>query len=67
MTNATPSDYQSMVGAAIAVQNMKQAEAWLRDALGKFPKRSEGAGDGGRSLNKRAGIAPGRRITGELR
>ena len=37
MTNATPSDYQSMVGAAIAVQNMKQAEAWLRDALGKFP------------------------------
>jgi hypothetical protein len=26
-----------MVGAALAVQNMKQAEAWLRDALAKFP------------------------------
>ena len=37
MTNASPSDYQSMVGAAVAVQNMKQAEAWLRDGLAKFP------------------------------
>jgi tetratricopeptide (TPR) repeat protein len=37
MTNASASDYQSMVGAALAVQNMKQAEAWLRDALAKFP------------------------------
>jgi hypothetical protein len=37
MTNASAADYQSMVGAAIAVQNMKQAEAWLRDALAKFP------------------------------
>ncbi len=37
MTNAPASDYQSMVGAAIAVQNMKQAEAWLREALAKFP------------------------------
>jgi tetratricopeptide (TPR) repeat protein len=37
MTNASASDYQSMVGAAIAVQNMKQAEAWLREALAKFP------------------------------
>ena len=37
MTNASASDYQSMVGAALAVQNMKQAEAWLRDALAKYP------------------------------
>lgn len=37
MTNASASDYQSMVGAAVAVQNMKQAEAWLREALAKFP------------------------------
>ncbi len=37
MTNATASDYQSMVGAALAVQNTKQAEEWLRDALAKFP------------------------------
>ncbi len=37
MTNASASDYQGMVGAAIAVQNMKQAEEWLRDALAKFP------------------------------
>lgn len=38
MTNAAAADYQSMVGAAIATQNMKQAEAWLREGLGKFPK-----------------------------
>ncbi|MGB7133819.1 MAG: cellulose synthase subunit BcsC-related outer membrane protein, partial [Acidobacteriaceae bacterium] len=38
MTNATAADYQSMVGAAVAVQNMKQAEAWLREGLEKFPK-----------------------------
>ncbi|HEX4038173.1 MAG TPA: cellulose synthase subunit BcsC-related outer membrane protein [Acidobacteriaceae bacterium] len=38
MTNATAADYQSMVGVAIAVQNMKQAEAWLREGLQKFPK-----------------------------
>lgn len=37
-TNATASDYQSMVGAAIASQNMKQAEAWIRQGLAKFPK-----------------------------
>ena len=37
MTNASANDYQSMIGAALAEQNMKQAEAWLRDALGKFP------------------------------
>lgn len=37
-TNATPGDYQSMVGAAIAAQNMKQAEAWLREGLAKYPR-----------------------------
>jgi tetratricopeptide (TPR) repeat protein len=37
MTNASASDYQSMVGAAVAVENMKQAEAWLRLGLQKFP------------------------------
>jgi tetratricopeptide (TPR) repeat protein len=37
MSNAAASDYQSMIGAALAVENMKQAEAWLRDALAKFP------------------------------
>ncbi|HEY1807538.1 MAG TPA: cellulose synthase subunit BcsC-related outer membrane protein [Acidobacteriaceae bacterium] len=37
-TNATAADYQSMVGAAIGSQNMKQAETWLRQALEKFPK-----------------------------
>jgi tetratricopeptide (TPR) repeat protein len=37
MTNASANDYQSMIGAALAVQNLKQAEAWLRSALGKFP------------------------------
>ncbi|MGA7523262.1 MAG: cellulose synthase subunit BcsC-related outer membrane protein [Acidobacteriaceae bacterium] len=37
-TNATAGDYQSMVGAAIASQNMKQAETWVRQGLEKFPK-----------------------------
>jgi len=37
-TNATAGDYQSMVGAAIASQNMKQAESWVRQGLEKFPK-----------------------------
>jgi tetratricopeptide (TPR) repeat protein len=37
MTNASASDYQSMVGAAVAVQNMKQAEAWLRQGLQTYP------------------------------
>jgi tetratricopeptide (TPR) repeat protein len=37
MNNATASDYQSMVGTALAVQNMRQAEAWLRAGLEKFP------------------------------
>ncbi|HEX3985463.1 MAG TPA: cellulose synthase subunit BcsC-related outer membrane protein [Acidobacteriaceae bacterium] len=37
-TNATAGDYQSMVGAAIGSQNMKQAETWVRQGLGKFPR-----------------------------
>lgn len=38
LTNATSSDYQSMIGAALAAQNMKLAESWLRQALEKFPR-----------------------------
>lgn len=37
MTNATSSDYETMVGAALSAQNMKLAESWLRQALEKFP------------------------------
>jgi tetratricopeptide (TPR) repeat protein len=37
MTNATASDYESMVGAALEVQDTRRAEEWLRDALAKFP------------------------------
>jgi tetratricopeptide (TPR) repeat protein len=37
-TNAVAGDYQSMVGAALASQNMKQAETWVRQGLEKFPK-----------------------------
>ncbi len=37
MTNASAGDYQNMVGAAVAVQNMRQAEAWLREGLEKYP------------------------------
>ena len=37
-TNATAGDYQSMVGAAIASQNLKQAEIWIRQGLEKFPR-----------------------------
>ncbi len=37
MTNASAADYQSLIGAALGAQNMKQAETWLREALGKFP------------------------------
>jgi tetratricopeptide (TPR) repeat protein len=37
LTNVSAADYQGMVGAALAAQNMKQAEAWLREALAKYP------------------------------
>jgi tetratricopeptide (TPR) repeat protein len=36
LTNASVADYQNMVGAALALPNLRQAELWLRDALDKF-------------------------------
>jgi tetratricopeptide (TPR) repeat protein len=36
LTNASVSDYQNMVGAALALPNLRQAEVWLREALDKF-------------------------------
>ncbi|WP_446742163.1 cellulose synthase subunit BcsC-related outer membrane protein [Silvibacterium acidisoli] len=37
MTNASAADYQGMIGAALAVPNLRQAEAWLRQALDAYP------------------------------
>lgn len=36
--NASAGDYSAMVGAALAAQNRKQAEAWLREGLQKYPR-----------------------------
>jgi Flp pilus assembly protein TadD len=36
LTNASASDYQGMVGAALALPNLHQAELWLRVALDRF-------------------------------
>jgi tetratricopeptide (TPR) repeat protein len=38
MDNATPGDMQGAIGAALAAHDLAQAEAWLRQALGRFPK-----------------------------
>jgi cellulose synthase operon protein C len=38
LSNPSVSDYQGMVGAALALPNMKQAETWLRMALAAYPK-----------------------------
>jgi tetratricopeptide (TPR) repeat protein len=38
LANATVSDYQGMVGAALAVPNLTQAETWLRQAMTAYPK-----------------------------
>jgi predicted Zn-dependent protease len=35
--NDSADDYSSMVGAALAAQNMKLAETWLREALQRYP------------------------------
>ncbi len=35
--NNSADDYASMVGAALAAQNMKLAEMWLREALQRYP------------------------------
>lgn len=34
-------DYQSMVGAALAAHDLRQAEAWLHDALDQFPNNAQ--------------------------
>jgi cellulose synthase operon protein C len=41
MTSATASDYKSAVGAALAANDMKNAEGWLRYGLDAYPKDSE--------------------------
>jgi tetratricopeptide (TPR) repeat protein len=38
MTTAPPSDYRSAIGAALAAQDQKDAETWLRFALNQYPK-----------------------------
>jgi predicted Zn-dependent protease len=40
LRGASPGDYEAMVGAALAVPDMKQAERWLREALDRFPKEA---------------------------
>jgi len=37
MENATPSDYQGAISAALGATDMVQAETWLRQALARFP------------------------------
>jgi tetratricopeptide (TPR) repeat protein len=37
LQNGTSVDYQGAISAALGVTDMAQAEAWLRQALGKFP------------------------------
>jgi tetratricopeptide (TPR) repeat protein len=37
MDDAGPSDYQAAISAALGATDMIQAEAWLRQALAKFP------------------------------
>jgi tetratricopeptide (TPR) repeat protein len=37
MQDATPADYQGAISAALAATDMSQAEAWLRQALARYP------------------------------
>jgi tetratricopeptide (TPR) repeat protein len=37
MENASPGDYQGAISAALGAADMAQAEAWLRQALTRFP------------------------------
>ncbi|GGH13568.1 hypothetical protein GCM10011586_33520 [Silvibacterium dinghuense] len=37
MQNPTVSDYQGMIGAALAVPNLTQAESWLNKAMATYP------------------------------
>lgn len=41
MTSATASDYKSAAGAAIAANDLKSAETWLRYGLDGYPKDAE--------------------------
>ena len=41
MTTATASDYKSAVGAALAANDTKDAESWLRYGLNQYPKDGE--------------------------
>ncbi len=38
MGDATPGDYSGAITAAITARDMAQAEAWLREALARYPK-----------------------------
>ena len=40
MEGASASEYQSATGAALAAGDMVQTEAWLREALGRYPSDS---------------------------
>jgi predicted Zn-dependent protease len=41
MTSATASDYKSAVGAALAANDTKDAETWLRYGLDQYPRDAE--------------------------
>ena len=41
MTSATASDYKAAVGAALAANDTKDAETWLRYGLNQYPKDGE--------------------------
>ena len=48
MDNASPGDMQGAIGAALAAPDLAQAEAWLRQALGRFPNDPRILGMAGR-------------------
>ena len=41
MTSATASDYKSAIGAALAANDTRDAETWLRYGLNQYPRDSE--------------------------
>ena len=41
MTNATVSDYETAVGAALAARDNEDGETWLRNGLAAYPKDAE--------------------------
>ncbi|MGB7265724.1 MAG: cellulose synthase subunit BcsC-related outer membrane protein [Terracidiphilus sp.] len=59
MSDASSSDYQGAIGAALAARDMAQAEIWLRVGLNRFPNNSNILGlaaqfEQARGNNKRA-------------